>query len=254
MLAHGVQLVDVGALLHQRTRRAAAWPRAESPAPAAPSAPSRRRTAARAADRRSPARGRHLERASRARHAAAVRQRMPGVIPGSRSAEAAIGLGDGVADRSPSMRAQRARRPRGARRSSIARGRLAGRDHVNGGRALQRARRSSASSSARRTSPPAFTADRAAPSAWTVGDRCRRSGDGRSVHLPGIGPGGKPGHDVELLRSAADDLIGICLWSHKLIELGHDFHERLFDVADGALGVVLALLSRQRWHLTNSSR
>jgi len=61
------------------------------------------------------------------------------------------------------------------------------------------------------------------------------------VHLPGIGPGGKPGHEVELSKKLADDLVGITLGAQP-IELGHDLQERLLDVADGALRVVLTLL------------
>ena len=59
--------------------------------------------------------------------------------------------------------------------------------------------------------------------------------------MSGIGPGRKPGYHVELSEEAADDLIGVSFGTQP-IELGHDFHERLFDVADGALRVEFALL------------
>jgi hypothetical protein len=58
--------------------------------------------------------------------------------------------------------------------------------------------------------------------------------------LPGIGPGGTPGHQVNLLQHIAHDLIGVVLLA-QLIELGHHTRERSLDIADGALGVVLAL-------------
>lgn len=61
------------------------------------------------------------------------------------------------------------------------------------------------------------------------------------MHLPGIGPGGKPGHDVELLEELADDLIRVTRRA-EAIELGHDARECLLDIADGAFGVVLPLL------------
>jgi hypothetical protein len=58
--------------------------------------------------------------------------------------------------------------------------------------------------------------------------------------LPGIGPGGTPGHEIELLQNVAHDLIGLVLFT-QLIELRHDFGERSLDIADRALGIVLAL-------------
>ena len=67
-----------------------------------------------------------------------------------------------------------------------------------------------------------------------------KSGKRRSVHLPGIGPGGTPGHEIELLKNVAHNLIGFVLFT-QLIELRHDLCERSFDIADGSLGVVLAL-------------
>ena len=59
--------------------------------------------------------------------------------------------------------------------------------------------------------------------------------------MAGVGPGRKPGHDIELTEEAADDLIGVG-GRTQLIELRHHRRERLFDVADRPLRVVLALL------------
>ena len=58
--------------------------------------------------------------------------------------------------------------------------------------------------------------------------------------MPRIGPGGTPGHEIELPENVADDLIGFVLFA-QLIELRHDLRERPLDVADGALRVILAL-------------
>ena len=72
---------------------------------------------------------------------------------------------------------------------------------------------------------------------------CRDGFEGRkrrSVHLPGIGPGRPPGHEINLLQNVAHDLIGLVLFA-QLIELGHDLCERSFDIADRALGVILPL-------------
>src|SRR4030095_12043109 len=38
-------------------------------------------------------------------------------------------------------------------------------------------------------------------------------GKRRSVHLPGIGPGGTPGHKVDLSKNVAHDLIGLVLFT-----------------------------------------
>ena len=61
-----------------------------------------------------------------------------------------------------------------------------------------------------------------------------------SVHLPGIGPGRESRHQVELPKHVADDAIGLTFGA-QLIELRHHLIERGFDIADGALRVVLAL-------------
>ena len=58
--------------------------------------------------------------------------------------------------------------------------------------------------------------------------------------MPGIGPGGTPGHEIELLEQMAYDLIGLVLFT-QLVELRHHLRERLLDIADGALGIVLTL-------------
>ncbi len=61
-----------------------------------------------------------------------------------------------------------------------------------------------------------------------------------SVDLAGIGPGGKPGDDVELPEEIADYLVGVFLGAES-IELREDFDQRLLDVADRTLGIELAL-------------
>ena len=91
--------------------------------------------------------------------------------------------------------------------------------------------------SARRTRPPAFTADRASPS---IVSRWFRRRERRSVHLPGIGPGRPSGHEINLLKNVTHDLIGLVLFA-ELIELGHHSCERSFHIADRALGVILPL-------------
>ena len=58
--------------------------------------------------------------------------------------------------------------------------------------------------------------------------------------MPGIGPGGTPGHEIELLEQVAHDLVGLVLFT-QLVELRHHLRERLLDIADGALGIVLTL-------------
>ena len=58
--------------------------------------------------------------------------------------------------------------------------------------------------------------------------------------MPGIGPGRPPGHEINLLKNMAHDLIGLVLFA-ELIELGHHARECSFHIADRALGVILAL-------------
>jgi hypothetical protein len=58
--------------------------------------------------------------------------------------------------------------------------------------------------------------------------------------LPGISPGGTPGHEIDLPQNVTDHLIGFVLFT-QLIQLGHDLCERAFDVTDGSFRVVLTL-------------
>ena len=62
-----------------------------------------------------------------------------------------------------------------------------------------------------------------------------------SVDLSGIGPGRKPGDDVELPEESADNLVGVRFGAEP-IELGNNFDEGFLDVADGTLRIELALL------------
>jgi len=59
--------------------------------------------------------------------------------------------------------------------------------------------------------------------------------------LPGVGPPGRAGDEIELAKEAADDLIGV-LCGAEVVELFQDFSERPFDVVYGRLGKMLALL------------
>jgi hypothetical protein len=59
--------------------------------------------------------------------------------------------------------------------------------------------------------------------------------------LGGISPGCKPGDNVELLKKAADDLVGVRLGTEP-IQLRQDAGQRLHGIIDGGLGKVLALL------------
>ena len=59
--------------------------------------------------------------------------------------------------------------------------------------------------------------------------------------MAGIGPGGKPGDDVELSEELADDLVGVGFGAES-IELSNDFYQCLLDVVNRALRVKLALL------------
>ena len=60
------------------------------------------------------------------------------------------------------------------------------------------------------------------------------------MDFEGVGPGRKPGHDVELAEEAGHHLIGVGL-HRELLEVGHDALERSLDPADGLLGKVLTL-------------
>jgi hypothetical protein len=59
--------------------------------------------------------------------------------------------------------------------------------------------------------------------------------------LSGISPGREPGYDVELAEEAADNLVGIGLGAQS-IQFAHHLHERLLDIVNGILRIVLALL------------
>ena len=60
------------------------------------------------------------------------------------------------------------------------------------------------------------------------------------MKLPGIGPAGQAGHDVELSKQPAHELIGVVLRA-EMFELIQDSRDRGVGLGDGALGVVLAL-------------
>jgi len=79
--------------------------------------------------------GRDVERTACARHAAAVRERMPGVTPLSATRKRAL-IRQRPFRANPEHRAERHRRGRGTRVEHRRRG-LAGGDHVNGPCVLQ---------------------------------------------------------------------------------------------------------------------
>lgn len=60
------------------------------------------------------------------------------------------------------------------------------------------------------------------------------------MNLSRIGPGGKAGNAIELLKKTADNLVGVGRGTQS-IELCHHVRERLLHVADRALGKVLTL-------------
>ena len=59
--------------------------------------------------------------------------------------------------------------------------------------------------------------------------------------MPGIGPGGKPGDDVELSEEFADDFVSV-VFGAEPVELADDFQERFLDIVNCPLGEKLALL------------
>jgi hypothetical protein len=78
--------------------------------------------------------------------------------------------------------------------------------------------------------------------ACTIVARSRRkSGSERLVDVSGIRPGREARDDVKLSEEAADHLIGVTLGA-EAIDLRHHAGQGLLDVADGAFGIVLALL------------
>ena len=62
-----------------------------------------------------------------------------------------------------------------------------------------------------------------------------------SVDVSGIGPGGKPGDDVELSEEFADHFVSV-VFGAESVELANDFHERLLDIVNRPLREELALL------------
>jgi len=62
-----------------------------------------------------------------------------------------------------------------------------------------------------------------------------------SVDVPGIGPGGKPGDDVELSEEFADDLVSV-VFGAEPVELTDDFQERFLDIVNRPFREELALL------------
>ena len=60
------------------------------------------------------------------------------------------------------------------------------------------------------------------------------------IDVAGIGPGGKPGDDVELPEELANDLVGV-FHGAEAIELSDDFHQRLLDIMNRTFRIELAL-------------
>lgn len=60
------------------------------------------------------------------------------------------------------------------------------------------------------------------------------------MDFEGIGPGGKPGHDVEFPEQPGHHFVGIG-GARELFEVGHHALQRLLDAADGLLGEILPL-------------
>ena len=59
--------------------------------------------------------------------------------------------------------------------------------------------------------------------------------------MSGIGPGGKPGDDVELPEEFADDLVSV-VFGAEPVELADDFQERSLDIVNRPFREELALL------------
>ena len=62
-----------------------------------------------------------------------------------------------------------------------------------------------------------------------------------SVDVSGIGPGGKPGDDVELSEEFADHFVGV-VFGAEPVELTYDFQKRLLHIVNRPFGEELALL------------
>jgi hypothetical protein len=60
------------------------------------------------------------------------------------------------------------------------------------------------------------------------------------MQMPGFGPGGEFGHDVELAEELADELAGILALT-ELLHLLEDSRERVLRLGNGQFGVVLTL-------------
>ena len=63
----------------------------------------------------------------------------------------------------------------------------------------------------------------------------------RLVDVPRVSPALRAGHDVELVKEAADNLVGVG-GGAEMVELVHNLEEGLLDVADSPFRVELALL------------
>jgi hypothetical protein len=59
--------------------------------------------------------------------------------------------------------------------------------------------------------------------------------------VSGIGPGGKPGDDVELFEEFADDFVSVAFGAEP-VELSNHFQERFLDIVNRPFGKELALL------------
>jgi len=62
-----------------------------------------------------------------------------------------------------------------------------------------------------------------------------------SVDVSGIGPGGKPGDNVELSEEFADHFVSV-VFRAESVELANDFQERLLHIVNCPLREELALL------------
>ena len=62
-----------------------------------------------------------------------------------------------------------------------------------------------------------------------------------SVDVSGIGPGGKPGDDVELSEEFADHFVSV-VFGAEPVELTDDFQERFLDIVNRPFREELALL------------
>ena len=189
MLAHGVQLVDVGARLQQPPHRLLLVVERDARRPAAPSAPSRRPTAAPAADRRARTRRRRRARGARPRRCRRSAADGPPSMPlraGRRRRRARR------ARCRASVRGATRRTPR-ASASSIAAAALPAAITSHGRGRRQRCAQRRASTSARGTSSAGIHGRRGPRATMTVEIVARRRASrSRSVDLPGVGPAGSP--------------------------------------------------------------